>query len=318
MKILITGSTGLLGNLITKSLLVKRIKVIGLDLKEPMELYPEEIFSFYKCSITDRERIKKIFAEECPTHVIHLASTLGKLRDKKSEYEIDVEGSKNILACSNKTTTVKQLIYTSSALAYGGNKENPPMIDESCELNPGDYTYGKNKKTVEQIFSDTSIRNDLNLNLLRICNVVGPSFNKPGSVVSLLLNWSWLPEFCKETKIQFLHEEDFVSVINLILFDKRINGVFNIAPDKYAVVKDLIPHKKYFRIPVALAKGILTVLWKLKLINFQPAGIYCAIYPILLDPGKVRSTLDFEFKYSTREAFEDTRRTNKIPAGTFI
>jgi nucleoside-diphosphate-sugar epimerase len=318
MKVLITGSSGLLGNLMTKSLIAENIPVVGLDIVVPLEEYKQEYFRFYNCCVTEKERINAIFASEIPTHVIHFASTLGKIRNRSKEYKIDILGSENILDISDKTNSVKQLIFSSSALAYGGNKHNPDRMDEACLLNPGKYRYGENKKRVEQIFSTKPVRKDLNLILIRICNVVGPSFNKPGSIVSLLLKWSWLPEFCRETRIQFLHEEDFVSVLHLIINDKRINGVFNVAPDKDVTVTDLVPETRYFRIPVALTKLLLSILWGLRLINFQPAGINCAIYPLILDSLKVCRRFSFRFSYTSKEAFDSTRETNKIPSVIII
>lgn len=318
MKVLITGSSGLLGNLMIKSLIAENIKVIGLDIVEPSEEYTREYFRFYKCCVTERERIDTIFASENPTHVIHFASTLGKIRNRSKEYKIDILGSENILDTSDKTNSVEQLVFSSSALAYGGNKHNPERMDETCLLNPGKYRYGENKKRVEKIFTTKPVRKDLNLTLIRICNVVGPSFNKPGSIVSLLLKWSWLPEFCRETRIQFLHEEDFVSVLHLVINDKRINGVFNLAPDKYVTVKDLVPGTRYFRVPVILTKLLLSILWGLRLINFQPAGINCAIYPLILDSSKICRRFSFKFSYTSKEAFESTREINKIPSAIII
>jgi len=318
MKVLITGSSGLLGNLITKSLIAENIKVVGLDIIKPPEEHTGEYFRFYNCCVTDGEYIKDIFDSESPTHVIHFASTLGKTRNRINEHKVDIVGSENILEISERTKSVKQLIFSSSAAAYGGHKHNPAWLDETCPLNPGKYRYGVNKKIVEQIFTAKRVRSDLNLILMRICNVVGPSFNKPGSVVSLLLKWSWLPEFCRETKTQFLHEDDFVSVLRLILHDNEINGIFNVAPDKYVVVKDLDSGKKYFSIPVSVTRLILSILWDLRLINFQPVGISCAIYPLLLDPSKICRRFGFKFRYTSMEAFETTRHTNKIPAAAIV
>jgi len=318
MKVLITGSSGALGTIITKSLITKKIQVIGIDIKETEEKNPEEYFRFYNCSITDKYNLKSIFSNEEPTHVIHLACTFNKVRNRQREYEIDIGGSKNILEVSINTSSVKQLIYSSSAAAYGGNRDNPEWINEMHPLKPGKYRYGINKRLVEQIFFRTPVREDLRINSVRICTVVGPTFNKHASVVSILLKLPWLPVFCKENKIQFLHSDDFLSLINLIIPDEQIKGIFNIAPNSYSAVKELFPDKKYIKIPVFLITGILTILWNLRLLNLQPAGINHSIYPILLDPRKIASRFKYRFKYTSSEAFEDTKVNNKLAPGTII
>lgn len=318
MKVLITGSSGSLGSLITQSLISKKISVTGIDIKEPEENGPADYFSFYKCSITKKDELNSIFIKEKPTHVIHLASTFNKVRDRKQEYEIDIEGSKNVLEVSDHTPSVKQFIYSSSATAYGGNRDNPQWINEMHPLNPGQYRYGLNKRITEEIFSTTRVRDDLHVNIVRICTVVGPTFNKPASVVSVLLKWRWLPEFCRENKVQFLHSDDFVSLMNLIINDDQIKGVFNLAPDSYSLVKDLLPGRKFIRLPTSAISGFLNIVWNLKLMNFEPAGLNNSIYPILLDPGKIISRFNYKFKYSSTEAFEDTKINNRLHSGIII
>jgi UDP-glucose 4-epimerase len=306
MKVLITGSSGALGTLITKNLIANKVSVAGIDIAEPEEKLKNRI-RFYSCSISDRQMIELVFREENPTNVIHFACTFNRVRDPVAEHEIDIGGSRNILDMCNATHSVRQLIFSSSAAAYGGNRENPEWLSESHPLNPGRYRYGINKKLIEEMFS-TTVRKDLNVNLVRICTVIGPDYVKPASVVSILSNWSWLPEFCRENKLQFLHTRDFVSIMNRIIFDTRIRGTFNIAPDTFSVVKELFPDKKYFKLPVSVIRGFLSVCWHLRLMNLSPAGVNNSIYPILMNPAKIKARYGYKFRYTSSEAFKDACR----------
>ncbi len=317
MKVLITGSSGSLGGMIVSNLIAKKISVIGLDIKESAENNPGEYFRFYNCSITDREGLEDIFNREQPTHVIHLACTFNKVRDRQKEHDIDVGGSANILEICDKTRSVGQLVYSSSTAAYGAHKDNPEWIKETNPLRPGKYRYGINKKIIEDVYSNTPVRDDLRIVFCRICTVIGPTYNKPASIISILLKLPRLPVFVKENKIQFMHTDDFVSLISLILSDDRISGIFNLAPDNYAVVKDLVPGKKYIRIPVSLISIGLGILWHLKILNLEPAAIKASIYPILLDPSKIISRFIYKFKYSSAETFEDIKTHNRIPTSRF-
>ena len=236
MKVLITGSSGILGGILTNYLVINKIHVVGIDHRVISKNIEGPYFKYYNCSITDKKNLESVFREEQPTHVVHLACTFNKVRDRKREYEIDIGGSKNVLDVSNNTPSVKQLIYSSSAAAYGGHSNNPLWLKETYPLRPGRYRYGINKKLIEQCFSKTPLREDLHLIILRICTVVGPSFNKPSSVVSILIKLPYLPRFCRENKIQFLHEEDMSVLIEMILQDDQVKGIFNLAPDSFSDV----------------------------------------------------------------------------------
>lgn len=306
MKVLITGSSGALGSLITRSLVEKKIPVTGIDINGDNENISPECFRFYKCCITNRSKLESIFLKEEPTHVIHFACSFNKIRNRQKEYQVDIVGSRNILEISDKTPSVRQLIFSSSAAAYGGNSGNSPWISEYHPLRPGKYRYGVNKGLIEEIYLKTPVRENLNLTLVRICTVIGPAINKKGSVVSILLKMPWLPEFCRDNKLQFLHSDDFVSLINHMIPDDQIKGVFNIAPDSFSPLTELLPDKKFKRIPVFLVSACLSVLWHLKLVDLQPAGIDISIYPILLSPEKIAKRFNYKFKFTSTEAFKDT------------
>ncbi len=306
MRVLITGSSGALGTLITKNLIANKVPVSGIDITEPGEELKNRII-FYNCSITDRSNLGSVFRKECPTNVVHLACTFNKVRDPASEYEIDVGGSRNILDMCNITSSVRQLIFSSSAAAYGGNRDNPEWLSETHPLNPGGYRYGINKKLIEEMFKKR-VRKDLNVNLVRICTVLGPDYVKPASVVTILSKWSWLPEFCRENKLQFLHTDDFVSIMNRIIFDREIKGTFNIAPDTFSVVQELFPDKRYIKLPVKAITGFLSFCWHLRLMNLSPAGINNSIYPILMSPQKIMTRYGYKFRYTSCEAFNDACR----------
>lgn len=306
MKVLITGSSGNLGGIITKHLLFNRVPVVGIDINESLGHNSNPYFKFYNCDIRNKSIMQDIFVKEQPTHVVHFASTFNRFRNRKKEMDIDFGGSQNVLDISNNTRSVKQLIYSSSAAAYGGNPDNEIWLSENQKLRPGKYRYGIIKKLVEEYYCSANVREELNIICLRICSVIGPSFNKPKSAISLFANSKYGLKQWEQNKVQFLHEEDMNLLITLILKDNQVNGIFNMAPDSYSAVKELIPDKKYFDIPLPIIKGIMWILWNLRIMNLQPASLKHSFYPILLDPAKLTSRYHYKFRYSTADAFNDT------------
>lgn len=305
MKVLITGAAGNLGKIITQHLISRNIPVIGIDTNDQLD-YSSDKFKYYKCSITEEHEMNNIFKKEQPSNVIHLACTFNRVRNREIETQIDVGGSENVLKISNKTPSVKQIIYSSSAAAYGGHKDNPQWLTEEHELRPGNYRYGIIKKKVEEIYFEANTRKDLNIVSLRICSVIGPSFNKKRCAVSILINSKYLLEQWKKNKIQFLHENDLNHIISNILIDKEIQGKYNLAPDSFSQVSELLSNKKYVKVPLSMIMVLLFILWYLRVLNLRPASLQQSIYPIVLNPSKLISRYMYKFKYSSEEAFSDT------------
>lgn len=314
MKVLITGSSGSIGSVVASSLAERKIPVVALDLRDLPGTSDNGYYKFYNCSITEKEKLERIFEEERPTHVIHLASTFHKIRDRQLEYQIDVGGSANILDICNRTSSVKQLIFSSSATIYGAHRDNPEWLGETDPVRPGKYVYGLNKKHIEQVFTTTPVREDLHRVLCRICTVIGPTYNKPATIVSMLLKVGWLPSFTKNNRVQFIHTDDLTELIHLILKDDEIAGIYNLAPDSYSPIKDLMPGKKFIWIPLGLVRLVISILWPLRLLNLEPAGVNASIYPIVLDSKKIISRFNYRFRYSSDQAFEDVKKRNMIPA----
>ena len=316
MKVLITGAAGNLGKVIIQHLISRNIPVVGIDTNDYLD-YSSDKFKFYKCSITEEHKMNSIFKQEQPSNVIHLAATFNRVRNRKTEMDIDVGGSENVLKISNNTPSVKQIIYSSSAAAYGGHKDNCLWLNEDHELRPGKYRYGIIKKMVESIYFGANTRKDLNIVSLRICSVIGPSFNKKRCAVSILINSKYLLEQWRENKIQFLHEDDLNDLISKILKDQNIHGKFNLAPDSYSQVKKLVPGKKYIKIPLLTILVLMWVLWYLRVLNLRPTSLKQSIYPIVLSPSKLISRYMYKFKYNSEEAFIDTLKHFSVPENQF-
>ncbi|MGB8489619.1 MAG: NAD-dependent epimerase/dehydratase family protein, partial [Bacteroidales bacterium] len=299
---------GYLGTILARSFVSNNIPFSGIDIRNCPGNPTHREFNFYNCSITDKEELRKIFITEEPTHVVHFACTFNKVRNKRKEHLIDVQGSRNVLEACNDIPSVKQIIYSSSAAAYGGRKDNPEWLNEDHPLSPGKYRYGINKKKIEKIFLSEKLRNDLRVVILRICTVTGQTFPEEREVQKILARFPFLPEFTRHNRLQFLHEDDFALLMENIIRDDTIGGIYNLAPDTYSFVYDLVPDKKYYRLPKGLIYGSLWILWHLKIVNLQPAGLINSYYPVVIDPSKLTSRYRYNFRYSTAEAFAEAQK----------
>ncbi|HLN20739.1 MAG TPA: NAD-dependent epimerase/dehydratase family protein [Bacteroidales bacterium] len=304
MKVLITGSSGYFGSILTNHLIASGISVIGLDIRENPILNRSDFFRYYNCSITDRQELASIVSAEQPTHVVHFACTFNKLRDQDKEYTIDVGGSENLLAAVNRTLSVKQLIYSSSAAVYGGYPDNPEWISEDYEPRPGKYSYGINKRTIENMFLSGK-RPGLKVVITRVCTLSGPSYSNERVLLKLIAEFPVFPLFYKYNRLQLIHEHDFVALMSEILRDPEINGIYNLASDTSSYISDLSPDKKFLLLPKFVMRSLMWTLWTLRIFNLQPSSLDTSIYPVILDPQKLVKRYNYKFEYTTESAFNE-------------
>ncbi len=304
MKVLITGSSGFVGNFLVKYLTSLNIEVIGLD-RVNYKFQTYEHYHFENCDITDKNRVLDIVKRHKPTHVIHLAYIMIPQHDKEFEDSVDFGGSQNIFIAANKNRSVKQFILFSSASIYGGNKYNPEWFYEENEQKPGDWVYAQNKVKSENFYNSYNKREDLKLVIFRMCTACGPSYFKGKGLVRLLKR-SPVGQLVNGTDInaQFIHEDDVKNLVYKVLYDNDIEGVYNLAPDSYASTRELSPNPKFFiKVSEKMITKIFSFLWKYRIAKISPTSVSLLAYSIIISPDKIKKRYNYEFKYTTKGAF---------------
>lgn len=145
MKVMVTGSSGLIGRWICKLLQHRDIEVIGLDKR----IKPDEQrwLNFYQCDILDRQNLARVIKEAGPQKIIHLAARVDLDEGAKlDDYDANIGGVKNIIDCARDTSSVNRLIITSSQLVCRVGYVPKSDIDY-CP----DTRYGESKVLTEKI-----------------------------------------------------------------------------------------------------------------------------------------------------------------------
>ena len=147
-----------------------------------------------------------------------------------------------------------------------------------------------------------------------MCTAVGASYHKAGGVVALLAKSPVLPRFeGRHCELQFIHEEDLTALVDLVVRDPLIEGVFNLAPDSYATTAELVPGKVFVPVPLQLARALTAALWRLHLSAVMPSALDLSTWGIVAGPAKLMERYGYRFKYGTLEAFRaavEARRAN--------
>ena len=140
MKVLVTGSSGFIGQALVRRLTAAGWEVAGLD-------RGSSATSNYLCSILDAARLNDIVQKFSPDALVHLAARTDL--DEKTDlagYAVNVEGVQNVTAAVRLTPSIKRAIWTSSQLVCRVGYVPRDDTDYTA-----DTMYGRSKIRTEQI-----------------------------------------------------------------------------------------------------------------------------------------------------------------------
>jgi nucleoside-diphosphate-sugar epimerase len=170
MKILVTGGTGFTGTALVRRLLSDGHSVVVLDYKEGLsgnELKRRGA-DVILGSVTSRDVVARAMQGVDVVH--HLAAAFREYNvPEKHYYEVNVEGTRNVLATAARVG-VQKVIYC-SACGVHGNIADPPA-DETAPIRPTDY-YQQTKYEAEPFVREWN-RRGLRTTILRPSSIYGP------------------------------------------------------------------------------------------------------------------------------------------------
>ena len=182
---LVTGVAGFIGFHVSRALLERGDRVIGLDnvndyydvsLKHDRLsiLQDQEQFTFYKEDLTNLKELEKIFADTSIQLVCNMAAQAGvrySLVNPFAYQKSNLEGFLNLIHLA-KQAGVENFVYASSSSVYGGNKKVPFSVKD-----PVDHPlslYAATKKANELTAHTYSHLYGLPCTGLRLFTVYGP------------------------------------------------------------------------------------------------------------------------------------------------
>ena len=187
---LVTGVAGFIGAALAIKLIKEGMTVVGIDnlndyydpvLKESrLKLiqnkanHVEGSFKFYKCSLEDKESLKKIFSLESPSIVVNLAAQAGvrySLENPDAYFQSNLMGFCNLLEIV-KENNIENFIFASSSSVYGGNKITPFREDHKIDYPVS--LYAATKKSNEILAYSYSHLYKIPTTGLRFFTVYGP------------------------------------------------------------------------------------------------------------------------------------------------
>lgn len=182
---LVTGGAGFIGYFLSRALLEKGMRVIGLDnlndyyevsLKEDrlaiLKEYPG--YHFIKADLADKSAVFSAFENYKPSIVVNLAAQAGvrySIDNPDAYISSNIVGFFHILeACRHYP--VEHLVFASSSSVYGGNKKVPFSTEDKVDRPVS--LYAATKKSNELMAYSYSKLYQIPLTGLRFFTVYGP------------------------------------------------------------------------------------------------------------------------------------------------
>ncbi|MFT5032692.1 MAG: UDP-glucose 4-epimerase [Bermanella sp.] len=297
-SILITGAAGYIGSKLAARL-SKQMTVIGVDIRVPDDAHCKIL----QCDIRDA-KLADIVTGEQITHVVHLASVLESRGDVELDYDIDVNGTRNVIEACLKGG-VEHLTVTSSGAAYGYHADNPEWIDEHDPLrgNP-EFAYSLHKTLVENYLADMrQLHPQLKQLVLRPGTVLGTQTRN--QITNLFEKPRILAVRGSRSPFVFIWDEDILDIIDIGIRESK-SGIYNLAGDGAMAIDEIAAHlgKPLVALPANLLRFALSIGHALKLTRYTPAQVNFLRYRPALSNRRLKQEFGYEPKLTSREVFE--------------
>jgi UDP-glucose 4-epimerase len=318
-RILVTGAGGYLGRQVIERLAALEgpgapATIVAMDVREPEARRPKvdyevaDIRSPDLSSILRRHRIDV---------VVHLASivTPGRNSNRAFEYDVDVNGTRNLLdACLREG--VRRVIVSSSGAAYGYHADNAAWLTEDMPLRGNEaFAYSHHKRLVEEMLADYRLRHPgLEQVVLRIGTILGATVRN--QITDLFEKPRLLAIAGSDSPFVFIWDQDVVGVILRAIHDGP-PGIFNVAGDGALTIHQIAARlgKRCLVLPAWMLGAALALLKPLGLTQYGPEQLDFLRYRPVLDNGKLKSEFGYVPHYSSSEVFDLYRRARIGGAG---
>jgi UDP-glucose 4-epimerase len=217
-------------------------------------------------------------------------------------HENNVIGTMNILAaCSGPNSSVRKLIFKSSAHYYGCAQDDPAFFTESMgRPHPPRTPIERDVVEAEASVSEFRDKNpEVTVSVLRFSNVLGPDVRTGHSKIFELPAVPMILGF--DPRYQFVHEDDVVNALkHAAILD--LPGVFNVAGDGVLAFTEVcsLLGKQFLPVLPPWGTGLAASAMKRAGIQIPPEMLQQLRFGRGLDNRRYKAA-GFVYRYTTRE-----------------
>ena len=303
MRVAITGVSGYLGRMVVSALDGEEsvTEVLGLDLAAPT--YASAKLRYLPMDVRSSE-MAQCLREHGAETVLHLAWIFNPSHNPRRTYDINVNGTRNVLA-ECREAEVKHLIIPGSTTAYGAHPDNPEWLTEESPVRGNrDFPYSHHKALVEGLCDEFQRSSpQVVLTRLRACIVLGRRVDNFVRTAILMRGLRHAVIRGYSPPLQLLHEEDMASVLRLAVL-QRPQGVYNVAPDDAMTARQIAeatqnPLAEY---PYWLLRPLVALLWSLRQLPVPPSYLPFIRYRWTAANARLKEELGWSPGRSSRDA----------------
>jgi len=313
--VLVTGAGGYLGAQLVAALaagsVVAASRVVAADVREApsgkrlagVEYEVADVRAPALASLLQRHRIDV---------VVHLASivTPGRRSDRRFEYSVDVEGTRNVLeGC--RAAGVRKIVVSSSGAAYGYHVDNPAWLTEDCALRGNEaFAYAWHKRLVEEMLARWRVEHpELAQVVLRIGTILGASVHN--QITDLFEKPLLIAIRGAASPFVFVWDQDVVGCLLHAIASER-SGVYNVAGDGVLTLQQIARRlgKHRLVLPPGLLRLALRAGKALGLTQYGPEQLDFLRYRPVLDNRRLKTEFGYVPQLATAQVFDLYCRTH--------
>jgi UDP-glucose 4-epimerase len=306
--ILITGAAGALAQQVINRLR-DHCDIVAVDFREQVYL-GDDIPSY--CIDFNQRSFEDLFRRYKFDGVIHLGRIMSSQLTRMRRYNANVLGSQKLLDLSHKYG-ISRVVVLSTFHVYGAVAYNPALIDEEAPL--------KSAGLSADLIDSVELENlaniylwrypELNITVLRPCNIVGPGVRNSISTLLASHNAPVLAGF--SPMMQFIHIDDMADAI-VLAYNKTQRGIFNVAPEDWVAYQHALKLCGCKTVPIPSIPPLLPklILKTLRLRSFPSYLMAFFKYPVVIDGRAFAREFGFKPKRPLKEIFRFYRE-NKEP-----
>jgi len=309
-RILVTGGGGYLGSQVIASLAPSLSAggmecVVSLDVREtPVERrLPGVVYA--AADIRDPSLAQLLRQHRIDT-VVHLAAivTPGRRADRDFEYQVDVEGTRNVLqACVAAGT--RHVLISSSGAAYGYHADNPPWLSETDAIRGNhEFAYSWHKRLVEEMLAEYRQREpQLRQTVFRIGTILGETVSN--QITALFDKPRPLAIAGADSPFVFIWDQDVVGAI-LHALAGGPPGCYNVAGDGALTIHEIAQRmgKRCRVLPAWLLQAALWAGKRLGLTQYGPEQLRFLQYRPVLDNRRLKEDFGYRPRKTSAEVFD--------------